>query len=82
MNQGQVESPNMHGAIYNSSQPLHLKQKINSKKIFSDQVNAYPFQTQRNSDTAEYEIKITILEKKIWEYQLELLEQKKRLNHL
>ena len=82
MNQGQVESPNMHGAIYNPSQSLHLKQKINSKKIFSDQVNANPFQIQRNSDTAEYEIKITILEKQICEYQLKLLQQKQRLNHL
>jgi hypothetical protein len=72
----------LHGAIYKPTQSLNLKQKINSKQIFSDQVNANPFQIQRNSDTAEYELRITILEKQIREHQFEFLQQKQRLNQL
>ena len=61
MTQGQAESPTIHGAIYNPSQSLHLKQKQNSKAIFVEQIKPKNTQNHNEGYSADYELKITIL---------------------
>jgi hypothetical protein len=61
VSQGQGESSNLHGAIYNPAQSHHLKQKSISKAMLIDQLKPKQPQTFSEGYSADYELKITIL---------------------